>query len=82
MIYINGVLTSVIKSANPNGFTIESENLVIDSSNCDIDLYKLRVYSTNLSVMDIVNNYAVDFESVETYDQNQLVDFNRNTNEY
>jgi hypothetical protein len=67
MIYINGVLTSVIKNTQ-GAFTIESDKIVFNSSACDIDLYKIRIYSTSLNVNDIVMNYAADFENVDIYD--------------
>jgi hypothetical protein len=45
-IYINGVITGVIKSSIENGITfgINNPNFVFNSEYCDIDLYKLRVY--------------------------------------
>ena len=81
MIYINGILTSVIKNTQ-GAFTIESDKMVFNSSACDIDLYKIRLYSTSLNVNDIVMNYAADFENVDIYDQNKLAKSNDIINEY
>jgi hypothetical protein len=67
-IYINGCITGVIKSDLTTTFPIESGNIVFDSSNCDIDLFKFRIYNTDLNVNDIVVNYAVDRKNIETYD--------------
>lgn len=80
-IYLNGVLTSVIKNTR-GAFTIESDNMVFNSTYCDIDLYKVRVYRTALNVNDIVMNYAADFENVKIYDQNKLAEEDRSINEY
>jgi hypothetical protein len=52
-IYINGVITGVIKSTASN-FTIDSTEFVFDSTYCDIDLYKFRIYTTALNVNEIV----------------------------
>jgi hypothetical protein len=82
MIYVNGILNSVIKNSKSNGFTIESDNIVFNSNSCDIDLYKLRVYNTTLNVNDIVMNYAADFENIDIYDQNKLAKSNETINEY
>ena len=82
MIYINGVLNSVIKNTDSDGFTIESDKIVFNSNSCDIDLYKLRIYNTSLNVNDIVMNYAADFENVDIYDQNKLARSNDTINEY
>ncbi len=80
-IYINGVITGVIKSTK-NNFTIDSMNFVFDSQYCDIDLYKLRVFSTDLNVSQIVNNFAVDRRNVDIYDQNALAIENGILQEY
>ena len=82
MVYINGILTSVIKNTNTNEFTIGSNEIVFNSDICDIDLYKIRVYDTSLNVNNIVMNYAVDFINVDIYDQNNLAQYNPSINEY
>lgn len=82
MIYINGILNSVIKNTESDGFTIESDKIVFNSKSCDIDLYKLRIYNTTLNVNDIVMNYAADFENIDIYDQNKLAKPNGAINEY
>ena len=79
-IYINGVITGVIRSfdgaeGSADDFTINNSNFVFDSKYCDIDLYKLRVYNTNLNVNQIVLNYAADCKDIETYDQSKIYKF-------
>ena len=81
-IYINGVLTGVIKSTANGLFTINSDKIVFNSQYCDIDLYKIRVYNTDLNVNDIVTNYAVDYRDITIYDQNKLAEENLAINEY
>lgn len=82
-VYINGVITGVIKSSDSVGsFTIQSNDLVFNSDYCDIDLYKIRIYNTDLNVNDIVINYAVDRKDVEIYDQNVLAKENTALKEY
>jgi hypothetical protein len=80
-IYINGVLTGVIKSTI-GLFTINSNKIVFNSNYCDIDLYKIRVYNTDLNVNDIVTNYSVDLKNVTIYDQNKLAEENTAIHEY
>ncbi len=76
-IYINGVITGVIRSYEGKNqpFSINETNIVFDSKYCDIDLYKLRIYNTNLNVNQIVLNYAADRKLVETYDQSKIYKF-------
>ena len=81
-IYINGMLTGAIKSTETSSFTINADELVFSSNYCDIDLYKIRIYNTALSVNDIVMNYAVDTKDVDTYDLNGLALENTALGEY
>jgi len=84
-IYINGVITGVIKSTDPDAFTINSGNFVFDSSNCDIDLYKLRIYNSDLNVNQIVQNFSVDRKNVKIFDQSNayaLAEENNNLKEF
>jgi hypothetical protein len=81
-IYINGILTGVIKSTANGPFTINNNKMVFNSQYCDIDLYKIRVYNTDLNVNDVVTNYAVDYRDITVYDQNKLAEENLAINEY
>ena len=67
-IYINGVITGVIKSSKGT-FSINNSNFVFDSKYCDIDLFKLRIYNTDLNVNQIVKNFSVDRKDLTIFDQ-------------
>ena len=58
LFYLNGVLTGADYTTT-SSFSIGAENPAIEFNTdfCDIDLYKLRVYKTNLDVNEIVKNY-------------------------
>ena len=71
-IYINGVLTGVIRSTLDGEFQFGADNLVFNSTYCDLDLYKMRVYSTGLTINEVINNYAVDKKDVIIFDQNSV----------
>lgn len=81
-IYVNGVLTGVLKSTALNTFTINQTSMVFNSNACDIDLYKVRCYNTALTVNDVVMNYAVDTKDITTYDQNGLAEYKSALGEY
>lgn len=85
-IYLNGVLTGVVRTTLSGTFTIGqgNENKAIEfrSDVCDIDLYKVRFYNTALSVNDVVMNYAIDNKDITTYDQNGLAEYIQNIQEY
>lgn len=80
-IYINGVISGVVKNSQGE-FLINSTELMFNSEYCDIDLYKIRVYNTDLNVNNIVMNYAVDHRDVDVYDQNKLAKENKAIDEY
>lgn len=69
-IFINGVITGVIKNSLENEtFQIRDAKIVFNSNNCDISLYKLRVYNDFLDISDVCINYAVDRKDIIIYDQ-------------
>lgn len=81
-IYNNGVITGVVQNSVNNQFEIATDKLVFNSTYCDIDLYKIRIYKTALNVNEIVQNYAVDKKDIKIYDQNGLAKANAALNEY
>lgn len=84
-IYLNGVLTGVVRTTLSGTFTIGSDDtkaIEFNSTSCDIDLYKVRFYNTALSVNDVVMNYAIDNKDITTYDQNGLAEYVQNIQEY
>lgn len=82
LMYINGVVTGVIKSTKETSFSIDDINIAFNSDICDIDLYKIRIYNTALTVNDIVVNYAVDKKDVDIYDQSKMAEINQSLAEY
>ena len=79
-IYLNGILSGA--NSLPVGasaaFTVNN-NFVFNSDYCDIDLYRIRVFQTGLSMPDVIHNYLSDLHSIALYDQNQLTDAQRPT---
>jgi hypothetical protein len=83
LFYLNGVITGA-DYTTATAFTLGAENPYIEFNTdfCDIDLYKLRVYSTNLDVNEIVKNYCVDRKDINNFDLINLAKKNSNTSEY
>lgn len=74
-IYVNGI-NSGIASYNKNSDALSVGNLseiTINSDFCDIDLYKLRIYESNLKAVDIVHNIVADKRDVALYDVNMNI---------
>ena len=85
-IYVNGVLTGIVKTDLSDKFTIgenqPDKSIVFSSNVCDIDLYKVRFYNTALTVNDVVMNYAIDNKDITTYDQNGLAEYDNSIQEF
>lgn len=84
-IYINGILTGVVKNTvggKGESFTINQDVIKFNSDSCDFNLYKMRIYNTNLPVNYIDLNLAADQKDIDMYDQTNLAKWNSNLNEY
>ena len=74
-IYVNGIMSGVVQypstdnfmQANPAGITIGSDD-------CTVDVYCIRVYDTNLSREQILNNWIADTQDIDE----MLVRYRRN----
>ena len=54
----------------------QCRTLKINSNYCDIDLYNLRVYKTNLTAQYVIQNYLADYNDAGLYDMNNnIVDY-------
>ena len=80
-IYINGCISGVIRSTESADFKISSD-IIFNSNICDIDLYKLRIYNTGLTVKDICYNYAVDRKDINIWDQTALAQYVQSLDEF
>jgi hypothetical protein len=67
-IYLNGILTGIARSSLSVPWTIQASQIDFNSSNCDIDLYKIRAYDKSLVAADIVQNYAYDLKNTTLWD--------------
>lgn len=80
-IYLNGMLTSVARSTVTGDWTINNEYLTINSSNCDIDLYKFRTYNRALGLEEVLKNVAYDNIDTTAWDLAGLYSANHDVGE-
>ena len=73
-IYLNGILSGALSLASTNTFIMDNDAFEITSEFCDIDIFKLRIYNTELQMPDVIHNYISDIHDIALYDQNQLTD--------
>ena len=78
-IYLNGVLSDVIQYPTTDNFQQkEPVNISIGSSDCGVDLYVVRSYTTALPSHSIVTNYTADMTNIvrktEIYEENDIYD--------
>lgn len=67
--YVNGVLSGMSTYNNTAKFP-SANKLIINSDFCDIDLYTIRVYTSNLTSQQIVQNYNASKKDFNIYNQN------------
>lgn len=70
-IYLNGILSGVVQISEY--FQINSENILINSDYCDVDLYSIRAYNIRLDMKDVVQNYLCDCRDINLYDENMKI---------
>lgn len=78
-VYLNGVLSDAIQYPDSDNFQqTEPVNISIGSSNCGIDIYTIRSYSTALPAPTNVDNLIADtrdiVEKTEVYERNDIYD--------
>ena len=81
-IYLNGVISGVSKSTKTSDFDIAANAIKFVSNNCDIDLYKVRVYNRALNVAEVVQNYSIDRVDINNFDLINLASYNATIGEY
>lgn len=78
-IYLNGVLSDTIQYPSTDNFQqSEPVNITIGSSDCAIDVYRIRSYTTALTDSVLATNYIADMTDVakktEAYEDNDIYD--------
>jgi hypothetical protein len=69
-IYLNGILSGAdaLPPADGTGFFTINSPFVFNSDYCDIDLYRFRVFQTDLTMPNVIHNYLSDMHSITLYD--------------
>ena len=78
-IYLNGVLSDIVQYPTTDNFQQkEPVNISVGSSDCGVDLYAVRSYSTALPSHSIITNYIADMSNIvrktEIYEANDIYD--------
>lgn len=77
--YINGVLSGIDVYGDSDDFEQTSPvNIKAGSTECDLTLYKIRVYNNDLTAVNILDNYISDNDNYDLktklYRRNQIYD--------
>jgi len=65
MIYINGIMSGVVRYPEDDDFSQQSPvNITIGSSESTTDIYNIRVYDNNLTRYQILDNWIADTQSI------------------
>lgn len=77
--YVNGIDSGVVQYPTTDNFEQSiSQNFVIGSDDCVVDVYNIRVYSNDLGTHQIVGNWIADTQvlddMVDRYQRNDIYD--------
>lgn len=78
-IYINGIMSGVVQYPTDDDFSQTNPvGISIGSNYCTTDIYCIRVYNSNLTRYQILDNWIADTQNVEVllerYDRNNIFD--------
>lgn len=78
-IYINGIMSGVAQYPDDDDFSqVDPVGISIGSNDCTTDIYCIRIYNSNLSRYQILDNWIADTQNIETmierYNRNNIFD--------
>lgn len=78
-IYINGIMSGVTQYPDDDDFAqVDPVGISIGSNECTTDIYCIRIYNSNLSRYQILDNWIADTQDIETlierYNRNNIFD--------
>ena len=83
--YEDGVSTCPMIYGDSHDFTQSTPKIIsLGSNNCDLHIYRFKVYNTSLTDRGILNNFIADARNAEEmiarYERNQIYDENQSLN--
>ena len=78
-IYINGIMSGAIQYPENDNFSqMVPVGITIGSSECTTDIYSIRIYNTNLTRYQLLDNWIADTQNIdlllERYERNNIFD--------
>ena len=70
--YVNGIMSGMTTYKTAAELPNEADKIIINSQQCDLDLYNIRIYDKVLTSNDIAQNYIASKKDLQIYKENQF----------
>lgn len=70
--YVNGIMSGMVTYKNDAELPIYADKLIINSEQCDLDLYNIRIYNKVLSSSEISQNYIASKKDLVIHEENNF----------
>ena len=70
--YVNGVMSGMVAYKNQARLPINATKMIINSDQCDLDIYNIRVYNKALTFSEITQNFIASKKDLQIYKENSF----------
>lgn len=70
--YVNGVMSGMVAYKNQARLPINATKMIINSEQCDLDIYNIRVYNKALTFSEVTQNFIASKKDLQIYKENSF----------
>lgn len=70
--YVNGIMSGMVSYKSAAELPIYANKIILNSEQCDLDVYNIRIYNKALESSEIVQNYIASKKDMQIYEENSF----------